>query len=133
MPGAVLLFDGECAFCNSSVRFILANERGSSLFFAPRTSSAGLELCRLNGIDATGVQSMILIWEGQVLTHSDAVLAVTSFLKAPWSFASVLGIIPRWLRDGVYGFISRNRQRLSFGKQSCDLPRDEWRGRFLDA
>ena len=91
-----------------------------------------MELCQLHGIDPDGVKSMILIREGEVLTHSGAVLAVSSYLRGPWSLASLLRVIPRWIRDGVYGFISRNRQRLSFGGRNCELPRDAWKGRFLE-
>jgi predicted DCC family thiol-disulfide oxidoreductase YuxK len=131
LPNAILLFDGECAFCASSVRFILRHERAASLRFAPRKSLAGLELCARNGINSDGVKSMILIRDREVLTHSDAVLAVAQYLKAPWSYAFLFRVIPRWLRNGVYRFISRNRQRLSFGNSSCEIPREGWRGRFL--
>jgi len=128
---AILLFDGECAFCASSVRFILGHEKSPLLRFAPRKSPVGLELCARHGIDPESVKSMILISNREVLTHSEAVLAVAGYLKTPWSFAALFRVIPRWLRDGVYGFISRNRQRLSLGNRSCHLPREEWRERFL--
>jgi predicted DCC family thiol-disulfide oxidoreductase YuxK len=127
----ILLFDGECAFCASSVRFILSHEQGPVLCFAPRKSPAGVDLCARHGIDPESVKSMILIRDQEVLTHGEAVLAVAGYLKSPWSLASLFRVIPRWLRDGVYGFISRNRQRLSFGNTSCHLPREEWRERFL--
>ena len=127
----VLLFDGECAFCASSVRFILGHEKEALLYFAPRKSSAGLELCERHGINPESVKSMILIRDREVLTHSEAVLAVAGYLRAPWSFVCLFRLIPRWLRDGVYGFISRNRQRLSFGKRSCELPREVCEERFL--
>lgn len=129
--GGLLLYDGECAFCASSIRFVLKHERGPFLRFAPRRSDAGTDLCRLHGIHVDEVRSMILIRGGEVLAHSDAVLAVAACLKAPWSFASALRIVPRSLRDAVYGLISRNRQRLAFGKRGCELPREEWKGRFL--
>lgn len=127
----ILLFDGECAFCASSVRFILGHEKGPFLRFAPRKSSVGLELCARHGIDPETVKSMVLIRDREVLIHSEAVLTVAGYLKAPWSFAALFRVIPRWLRDGVYGLVSRNRQRLAFGKRGCELPRDEWKGRFL--
>jgi predicted DCC family thiol-disulfide oxidoreductase YuxK len=127
----ILFFDGECVFCASSVRFILKQERAPLLRFAPRKSPFGKELCTLHGIDPEGVKSMILIRGEEVLTHSDAVLEVSRYLKRPWSLAFGLRLIPHGLRDALYGFISRNRQRLAFGKRSCELPREEWRGRFL--
>jgi predicted DCC family thiol-disulfide oxidoreductase YuxK len=74
---------------------------------------------------------MILIRNEEVFLMSDAVLETAGYLRAPWSYAALLRLIPRFLRDGVYGFISRNRQRLSFGKKSCELPREEMKERFL--
>jgi predicted DCC family thiol-disulfide oxidoreductase YuxK len=130
--GGILLFDGDCTFCASSVRFIIRHERKPLLSFAPRKSSTGTELCRLHGIEPDGVNSMILILDGgRVLTHSDAVLAVAGLLKHPWSLASVLRFIPRWPRDAVYGFVSRNRQRFAQGNRGCELPGEEGKGRFL--
>lgn len=127
-----LLYDGECAFCASSVRFILRHEREPALSFAPRRSAAGMDLCLRHGIDPDAVNSMILIRDAEVLTHSDAVLAVAAMMNAPWSMASLLRLIPRFLRDCVYRIISRNRRHIAFGKRGCELPRASWKGRFLD-
>jgi predicted DCC family thiol-disulfide oxidoreductase YuxK len=42
-------------------------------------------------------------------------------------------IIPRFIRDAVYGLVARNRYRW-FGKRiSCWMPRTEWKERFLDS
>ena len=90
-----------------------------------------MELCRQHGINADGVNSMILIRDWEVLTHSDAVLTVSSYLKAPWCHAAALRVIPRCLRDSVYGLISRSRQRLTFGRRSCELPDEVSKQRFL--
>ena len=61
-----------------------------------------MELCARHVIDPASVKSMILIRDREVLTHSEAVLAVAGYLRAPWSHVSLFTIIPRWLRDGIY-------------------------------
>jgi predicted DCC family thiol-disulfide oxidoreductase YuxK len=127
----ILLFDGDCAFCIGWIRFILKWEHGAFLRFAARNSESGMELCRQHGINPDDLDSLILIREAEVLTHSDAVLAVSSYLRFPWSLATALQVIPRWLRDGVYTLISRNRLRLSTRNESCELLRNEWKDRFL--
>ena len=127
----ILLFDGECGLCQGSIRFILARERGDRLRFAAFDSQAGKDLCAQHGIIREAVKSMVLIRGRDVLIRSDAVLAVAGELRFPWSLAGAFRIIPRVLRDSVYGFVSRNRYRWSRAPGACLLPESEAKGRFL--
>ncbi|MGL6267168.1 MAG: thiol-disulfide oxidoreductase DCC family protein [Chitinophagaceae bacterium] len=40
-------------------------------------------------------------------------------------------IVPRFIRDGVYNFIARNRYKWFGKKESCFLPTADLRNRFL--
>jgi predicted DCC family thiol-disulfide oxidoreductase YuxK len=45
---------------------------------------------------------------------------------------SVLLLVPRVLRDGVYDFVARHRYRWFGRTASCEVPGPEVRGRLLD-
>lgn len=117
----ILLYDGECGLCRGSIRFIMNHGGMNSLRFVPFDSEAGVELCRTHGIVREVVRSMVLIRKGGMLIRSDAVLAVAAELRQPWCLAGWLRVIPRRLRDAVYGFISRNRYRWSRPAGECRL------------
>lgn len=138
-----VLFDGTCNLCDGAVHFILDHERGSALKFAAVQSDAGTallerstdaELARVlrMGVKGDGdPDSVVLVRDGKVYSHSTAALQIARYLRWPWSWMIVFFIVPAFLRDGVYRFIARNRYRW-FGKvDACRVPTPELRARFL--
>jgi predicted DCC family thiol-disulfide oxidoreductase YuxK len=39
-----LVYDGDCGFCNGSVKFVLAHEKRRDLVFVPRASELGMAI-----------------------------------------------------------------------------------------
>ncbi|MCE9672169.1 DCC1-like thiol-disulfide oxidoreductase family protein [Myxococcus stipitatus] len=76
-------------------------------------------------------QSFILVEDGRIYERSTAALRVVRRLSGAWKLLYAFMLVPRPLRDVVYGLIARNRYRL-FGKaESCRMPTPELRARFL--
>lgn len=113
--GPVVLFDGTCAMCSRLVRFILDHESSDALLFVPNASEYGRLICENYGLGETPRATIVLIQEGAVLTRSEAVLALASFLRPPYSWVRCLRIIPRPIRDVVYRIIARCRY-VVFGR-----------------
>lgn len=68
----------------------------------------------------------------RLLARSDAILFLLKHLGGIWQVAAVGKILPRPVRDGIYGLVARSRYRV-FGKsESCILPAPKHRARFLD-
>jgi len=68
----------------------------------------------------------------QVLWRSDAIVVLLAELPQPWpAVGAALGWIPRPLRDLGYRFIARWRYRIWGQLESCPLPTDVERDRFL--
>ena len=91
---AILLFDGVCNFCNASVNFVMEHDRDGFFKFAPLQSEAGRTLAAEHGISsatvekkADAIDSLILIEEGHVYTHSTGALRIARRLGAPWSWS----------------------------------------------
>ncbi len=141
--GPIVLFDGVCNFCNSTIQFIIDHERAAELRFAPLQSKlAEALLDRVFGAEKAGrllrgatgqgdPDSVVLVEGGRGYTHSTAGLRVLGRLRAPYRWLTALAVVPRAIRDVVYRWIGRNRYRW-FGKsESCRIPTPELRARFL--
>ena len=128
---AIILFDGVCNFCNSSVNFIIARDTAGYFKFAPLQSEIGEKLLAENGVDKIETDSVVRIADGKVYTHSTAALRVARRLDGAWKWLYYLIFMPRIIRDGAYKLFARYRYRLFGKKDECMLPSPEIRARFL--
>ena len=129
--GPVLLYDGVCNLCHGSVRFVLNHERASELRFCALQSEEGQVICNHFGISSS-MDSLVLIEDGTAYSWSTAALRTSAYLRAPWAWARFLLIIPRSIRDVMYGFIARNRYMLFGKKDYCTIPTRADQLRFID-
>lgn len=120
MDSDVILFDGDCSFCNGWVRWITKRNPLRRFRFVALGSEEGRALRALHGVPAN-VDSIVLIQASGAFTRSDAAWRVLSALPG-WSLpALLLRLIPRPLRNWGYDLIARNRHRLG-KKDECELP-----------
>ena len=133
--GALILFDGVCNLCNGAVNFIIDRDPEGYFTFAalqseeaaPHLAPFGRPPARL----ADAPDSIVLIEDGRLYERSDAVLRIARRLDGLWPLAYIFVVLPKPLRDALYGWIAANRYRW-FGKQdACRIPTPELRARFL--
>ena len=127
----IVLFDGMCHLCDGAVRFILKRERTSELKFAPLQSDSGKSLLEKYGYPSGYLDGLILIENNRAHDRSSACLRIARKLIFPWNVLFPLLIIPKPLRDLIYGIIASVRYRWFGKKESCSLPQGEDRSRFL--
>jgi predicted DCC family thiol-disulfide oxidoreductase YuxK len=133
IPGgkAVLIFDGVCNFCNRSVNFVMNRDRRGRFLFASSQSEAGSALLRRFGVDPDSVQSVYLVEGDRIWSRSDATVQIARRMPFPWNLGYAGVVLPKFLRDRLYDGIARNRYRW-FGKsESCRLPTEAERAKFL--
>ena len=128
---AVILFDGVCNMCNSSVNYVIDHDPTERFRFASLQSETGAQYAAEQGIDASELSSMVLVEQGKAYLRSSAVLRVCRRLSGPakllWPFILLTSI----LRDPAYRFVA-NRRYKWFGKRdACRLPTKADRARFL--
>lgn len=129
--GPIIFYDGLCALCNSSVKFVLRHDKEDLFRFASLQSETARVYLDPHGIDPTLLHSIVLLDEGKVYQRSDGVLRILDHLGSPWKLFSVIRILPRALRDVFYNFVAKVRYRV-FGKyEACPLPPSDMRERFL--
>jgi predicted DCC family thiol-disulfide oxidoreductase YuxK len=138
-PGAVepqesniVLFDGVCNLCSGTVQFIIKRDPQRIFKFASLQSSFGQHQLEKFQIDKNLLHSIILVRDHRFFQRSDAALEITRQLSGIWPVLYVFRIIPRFLRDGLYDLIARNRYRLFGKKDACWIPTPELKDRFLE-
>lgn len=128
---AIVIFDGECAFCDRSVKWIIAHDHRGRIRFAARQSDVGQALLARHGLPAEGVESMIVIEAGRVSTHSTGVLRIARLLPWPWKIGAMGLVVPRFIRDAAYRFFAKRRYKLAGKVQACSLPSPQQQARIL--
>ncbi len=132
LPGAVILFDGVCNLCNGFVQFVIERDPSAQFRFASLQSEAGQQLLSAHGAAVpTAPETVVLVENGQVYTHSTAALRILRQLRGPWAWLYAAIVVPRPLRDAVYRFVARHRYQWFGRREACWLPTPELRTRFL--
>ena len=128
----IILFDGVCNLCNASVQFIINRDPKHHFMFATlqgKTAEAILGGAPLAELD---LNSVVLVENGKVYDRSTAALRIAKKLSGGWPLFYACIIVPRFLRDGLYNWIAKNRYKW-FGKQeSCMMPTPELKRLFWD-
>jgi predicted DCC family thiol-disulfide oxidoreductase YuxK len=128
----IILFDGVCNLCNSSVQFIIKRDPLKKFTFASLQSPAATKLLMDFKPQPQDVYSILLIKNGRLFDRSDAILEIVKDLNGGWTILRLFRFLPKTFRDFFYKLISSNRYKL-FGKQdSCLVPTADLRGRFLN-
>ncbi|MCB0568945.1 MAG: thiol-disulfide oxidoreductase DCC family protein [Phaeodactylibacter sp.] len=127
----ILLFDGVCNLCNSSVQFIIRRDPAGVFRFASLQSETAREMLAGSDKKIQALSTVILYEHGKWRLKSDAALHIVRRLPGLWPLLYVFILIPRPLRDAVYDWVARNRYRWFGKKEQCMIPRPEWRGRFI--
>jgi predicted DCC family thiol-disulfide oxidoreductase YuxK len=127
----IVLFDGVCHLCDGAVRFILKRERAAELKFAPLQSDSGKYLLQKYGYSPSYLDGLILIENNRAHDRSSACLRIAGKLSFPWNLLFPLLLIPKPLRDLIYGIIASVRYRWLGKKETCSLPQGEDQTRFL--
>ncbi len=131
MNNPILLFDGVCNLCDTSVHFIIDRNPKKNLRFASLQSDKGQELLNKFNLSTENFDSMVLVVGDKYYTKSSAALKVSQSMSLPWPLLSIFIFIPKIIRDSAYSLVARNRYNW-FGKQElCRVPTPELRERFL--
>ncbi len=128
----VVLFDGVCKLCNGWAKFLIRHDRQRAFRLASVQSPQGQVLLQWFGLPTDEYETLVLIRQGRAYVRSAAIIRILWSLGLPWKLGAVAWLIPRPVRDWLYGRIARNRYRL-FGKyDTCLLLTPDHRSRFLD-
>ena len=128
----IILFDGVCNLCNNTVQFVIKNDKEDIFRFTPLQSDTGKKLLTERNIDTEDIDSIILIEPNVAYyTKSTAALEIGKYLKGLSTISSILLWLPESLRDIVYDFVAKNRYKWYGKKESCMIPTEELKNKFI--
>ncbi len=118
MPDPVIIYDGECRFCQWSVRRIRKLDRRQQFEYAPRQTE-GID-ARFPVLTESDFNTGLRLIDGEAVhVGADAIYQIYRHIP-PYSLIAWLYRIPPFtqLARLGYGIIARNRHR--FGRVECD-------------
>lgn len=127
----IILFDGVCNLCNSSVIFAIKRDRNDLFRFAALQSEVGEKLVSKYNIDTSKTDSIIIIDGEKYFEKSSAALHIAKHLSGGWPLLYAFIILPKFIRDSVYNYIAKNRYKWYGKKESCMIPTPELQAKFL--
>ena len=126
----IILFDGVCNLCNSTVMFLINHDKNNQLHFAAQQASAGEKIKKQYHI-TDNHQSVIIIKNELVYLKSDAIIEIGKLLTG-WPRILVVGVIlPAFFRNWLYDLIAKNRYRFFGKREICFVPSKELEHKFV--
>lgn len=126
----IILFDGFCNICSATVRFSINHDKNDLYKYAPLQSPIGQKyLKRFNMENYHG--GCVLIIDDKIYSGSTVALMVAKDMEGIVRHLYYFIYIPRAFRDLIYNLISKNRYRLMGKSDSCHMPTEETKNKFL--
>lgn len=128
----VVLFDGVCNFCNSSILKIIKHDKNNIFLFASLQSEIGIEITTHFNIDTLKVDSIILVEsEEKYSVKSTAALRILKQFNGFWKILQFGWIFPEKIRNIIYDYIAKNRYKWFGIKDECMIPTNEIKSKFI--
>lgn len=127
----IILFDGVCNLCNTSVNFVIQRDKNDVFRFAALQSEIGNKYISKFNINPLDTDSIILIDKDKSYVKSTAALHIAKSMSDAYPLLFGFIIIPRFIRNWVYDYVAKNRYKWYGKKESCMIPTEKLKGKFL--
>lgn len=127
----VIVFDGVCNWCNAWVNFTLDHDPHTKFKFGTLQSQPAQQILTELRLPPDDFKTFLLLEQGRVFTKSTAALRIIRQLSGLWPLLYVGFVIPRPLRDALYDYIAHRRYRLMGKSETCRIPTQAERERFV--
>lgn len=128
----IILFDGVCNLCDSTVQFIIKRDKEDIFRFVTLQSELGEQIIKHIGVDRSKTDSIILYEPGIAYYYkAEAAIKIASALGGIYTLMNTFSILPKSLSNSVYDYIAKNRYKWYGKKDECMIPTPEMKAKFL--
>ena len=129
----IILFDGFCNLCESSVLFVIKHDKKDIFRFVALQSDFGKEIVKHIGLSTKHIDSVVLYEPGISYNYkSAAAIEIAKNLGGIFHLGTLFRIIPTGLRNLLYDYIAENRYLWYGKKESCLVPTEEIKSKFIE-
>ncbi|WP_026950957.1 thiol-disulfide oxidoreductase DCC family protein [Algoriphagus mannitolivorans] len=128
---SIILFDGVCNLCNSSIDFILKRDKSNRFLVGALQEEPGKAILARYQAKPDYLDSLVVVENEKIFFRSTAALKIAKNLSGLWPLFYGFIFIPAFLRDPVYDWIGKNRYRWFGKKNTCRIPTPEEKAKFL--
>lgn len=126
----IVFFDGYCGICNTFVDFAMKNNSKENLFYTPLQGETAKEL--LSEKQRLDLDTVVVSYYGETFVRSKAIFKVVRELDYPVRILNIFSFLPTFITDLGYKFIAKIRHKIMKPKDTCRMPTESERARFLD-
>ena len=120
--GKILVqFDGMCMLCSRAVRLILKADRKRKFVFQALQNSG----------EDKDFETIIVIDNRSTYEYFDAILKIGNELGGVYRTVAIFKLLPQKWRYSLYIWVARNRFSWFGKRESCYLPSEEEKARFI--
>lgn len=133
LKGTSVHFDGSCALCHGSVRFLLAEESRRELMFSALQDGKLETLIGKEALESLGDTVVIRTADGRNLIEAEGIIYLLDHLGGLWRLISwLMRLVPKRMARLGYHFIGDRRYRMFGTKDNlCPIMPPYLRERFI--
>ena len=129
---AIFFYDGECGFCNATVMFLLDRTSPNTLLFCQLQSRFTEIFFSEHNYPQPNLTTAYLFHQDRLYQKSSAVLQAVALSNGLVQYVRVFLAVPKFIRDGVYDFVSIFRKQIGIRNKNCRLLTPDERKRFVE-
>ncbi|WP_415060392.1 thiol-disulfide oxidoreductase DCC family protein [Flavobacterium sp.] len=128
----IILFDGVCNLCESSVQFIIKHDHKDVFRFTSLQSEIGQQISEYIGVSNNNLDSIILYVPGEAYyVKAEAAMQIAKELNSWHKIIGYLSFTGK-LGNFIYDYVASNRYKWYGKKDQCMLPSPELMKKFLN-
>ena len=133
MKPIIIFYDGPCVFCNFWIRTLCNWDKNDRLRFSSLDSDLALKFASQREINISN-KDTVIVWDQQdgIYTQSRAFFKIMKTLGGLFNLILVFLIIPKFLTDGIYRLIARNRYKWFGSYETCPTPSPSFKHKYID-
>ena len=128
----IIFFDGVCNFCNKTVDFLYSKNNKRTIFYASLQSEFAKSFLPKEYLKKEEFNTIYYYSNGVFHSKSTAVLKALKELRGIYRMLSIFILVPPFVRNFVYDFISKRRHKFFVSLNTCRIQTEEEKIYFLE-
>lgn len=128
----IILFDGVCNLCDSSIQFVIRHDKKDIYRLVSLQSELGQKIIRHLGIPSN-INSTVLYEPGKAYYYkSDVAFKIIKDIGGIRKVLLVFSILPKSILNSIYDYVAKNRYKWFGKKERCMVPTPEIKNKFIE-